>query len=241
LRKFIQNQTIKTLIIIPCYNEEAAIGALLDELLSIKDYPFDIVVINDCSTDNTAEIVAKYPVNLLSLSVNLGIGGAMQTGYRFAMLNDYDVAIQMDGDGQHPPDELKKIVDFYTKNHSNVVIGSRFIDKKGFQSSLMRRIGIAYFHWLIRFFTQQNIFDCTSGFRLFDKKAIQIAANYYPDEYPEPESLVIFAKRGLKINEVPVLMRERQGGTSSIKYFGTIYYMVKVSIAIFFSLIRKVN
>lgn len=231
----------KTLIIIPCYNEEESIGTLLEELLEIRNSLFDIVVINDGSIDKTAEVVRKYSVPLIDLPVNLGIGGAVQTGFKYALENDFDMAIQVDGDGQHPASEIPKLLKVYDETHANIVIGSRFITKQGFQSSALRRFGIFYLHWLNKIFTKKNIYDITSGFRLFDKKAIALAARYYPDEYPEPESLVIFAKAGFSISETPVMMKPRQGGQSSIRYFSQMYYMIKVTIAMFFSYIRKVK
>jgi glycosyltransferase involved in cell wall biosynthesis len=230
----------KLLIIIPCFNEEASIAPLLTELLNLKlSYHLAIAVVNDCSTDNTLSVIRQFNVVVLNLPVNLGIGGAMQTGYKYARRNNYDLAVQMDGDGQHPPTELGKLLAHYEKTLANVVIGSRFISKEGFQSSFLRRSGITYFHWLNQLFTGKNILDITSGFRLFDKKAIGIAAERYPDEYPEPESLVAFAKAGLKIEEIAVVMKKRQGGQSSIRSFSSIYYMIKVSIAMFFAYIRK--
>jgi glycosyltransferase involved in cell wall biosynthesis len=232
----------RLLVIIPCYNEAASIGNLLTDLAGTTlpgGWQADILVVNDSSKDDTAAVVRQYPVHLLDLSVNLGIGGAMQSGYRFALLNNYDAAVQMDGDGQHPPGELYKLLDCFESTKANVVIGSRFLKKGGFRSSRMRRWGIRYFHWLNKFFTGKRIYDSTSGFRLFDKPAIKLAAKYYPDEYPEPESIVIFARAGLKIAETAVVMRERQGGTSSIRYWSTLYYCIKVTIAMFFSFIRK--
>lgn len=232
--------TKKLLVVVPCYNEEASIAKLLTELLNLKlPYDLNIAVVNDCSTDNTLSVVNQFNVIVLNLPVNLGIGGAVQTGYRYAHRNNYDLAVQMDGDGQHPPTELIKLLAQHEKTQANIVIGSRFILKEGFQSSLLRRSGIAYFHRLNQLFTGKRILDITSGFRLFDKKAISIAANHYPDEYPEPESLVTFAKAGLRIEETPVLMKSRQGGQSSIRSLSTLYYMVKVSIAMFFAYIRK--
>lgn len=229
----------KTLVIIPCYNEQEAIGSLLEELLEFKNNLFKIVVIDDCSTDKTAEIVSTFPVSLLNLPVNLGIGGAMQTGFKFALERNFDLAIQMDGDGQHPPSEIYKLLEAYRMKHANVIIGSRFIDKEGYQSSALRRLGIYYLHSLNKVLTNKNIYDITSGFRLFDKKAIAMVAENYPDEYPEPESLVIFSRVGLTVREVPVLMKARQGGQSSIRYFLQWYYIAKVSISMFFSFIRK--
>lgn len=232
--------TKKLLVVVPCYNEEASIAKLLTELLNLKlPYDLNIAVVNDCSTDNTLLVVKQFNVIVLNLPVNLGIGGAVQTGYKYAHRNNYDLAVQMDGDGQHPPTELIKLLTQQEKTQANIVIGSRFILKEGFQSSLLRRSGIAYFYRLNQLFTGKRILDITSGFRLFDKKAISIAANHYPDEYPEPESLVTFAKAGLQIEETPVVMKSRQGGQSSIRSLSTIYYMVKVSIAMFFAYIRK--
>lgn len=232
----------RILIIIPCYNEEASIGALLGELAAMvlpAGYTADVAVVNDCSADRTAAIACKSGVILIDLPVNLGIGGAMQSGYLYAFRKGYDFAVQMDGDGQHPPGELHKLLEHYERTAANVVIGSRFIVRQGFQSTVIRRSGIKYFFWLNKLFTGKRIFDSTSGFRLFDKRAIAIAARRYPDEYPEPESLVMFARAGLQIKEVPVTMRERQGGQSSIRNFSTLYYCVKVTIAMFFSYIRK--
>lgn len=228
------------LIIIPCFNEEASIAKLLTELLNLKlSYNITIAVVNDCSTDNTLAVVHPFNVVVLNLPVNLGIGGAVQTGYKYAHRNNYDLTVQMDGDGQHPPTELPKLLAHHEKTQANVTIGSRFILKEGFQSSLLRRSGINYFHRLNQLFTGKRILDITSGFRLFDKKAIKIASENYPDEYPEPESLVSFAKAGLKIEEIAVVMKERQGGHSSIRSFSSIYYMIKVSIAMFFAYIRR--
>lgn len=236
--------TKKALIIIPCFNEEQSIAILLDELSMIDfsgHYDVNMTVVNDGSIDKTAEVVSQFDIILLDLPVNLGIGGAVQTGFKYALENDFDVAIQVDGDGQHPPAEIQKLLNVYHETKSNIVIGSRFITKQGFQSSTLRRFGIFYLHWLNKVFTKKYIYDITSGFRLFDKQAIALAARYYPDEYPEPESLVIFAKAGFSISETPVMMKPRQGGQSSIRYFSQMYYIIKVTIAMFFSYIRKVK
>jgi len=230
------------LVIIPCFNEEASIANLLKELFSLKlpeTYQLNAVVVNDCSRDNTVAVASASGAIVLDLPVNLGIGGAMQTGYLYAQQHKADLTVQMDGDGQHPPSELIKLLNHYEHTKANVIIGSRFLEKEGFQSSVLRRSGIKYLHWLNKIFTGKKIYDCTSGFRMFDKKAIAIAAEDYPDEYPEPESLVMFAKKKLAIEETPVIMRERQGGVSSIRHFSQLYYMLKVTIAMFFSFIRK--
>lgn len=234
---------IKVLIVIPCFNEQASLPTLLNVLynsLPVENYQIDVLVVNDCSTDETKLIAKKNKVNLIDLPVNLGIGGAVQSGLIYAREHHYDLAVQMDGDGQHPPAELKKLLDCHQKTAANIVIGSRFLNKQGFQSSVLRRIGISYFHWLNKVFTGKSIYDSTSGFRLFDCKALALASKYYPDDYPEPESLVFFSRAGLTIKETAVNMIERQGGKSSIRSFGSLYYCIKVSIAMFFSAIRKI-
>ncbi|MDB5135517.1 MAG: glycosyltransferase family 2 protein [Mucilaginibacter sp.] len=231
----------KVLIVIPCYNEEASLPSVLHELQQIilPGYQLKILVVNDCSKDNTSVVAKKHNTIVIDLPVNLGIGGAVQTGILYARDNDFDLAIQLDGDGQHPPKELAKMIRFHEETGVNIVIGSRFLEKEGFQSSFARRLGIQYFHWLNRLFTGLHVYDSTSGFRLFDRDAIEIAAINYPDEYPEPESLVVFSKAGLKIREVAVIMSPRLGGKSSIRHFGSLYYCIKVSLAMLFSFIRK--
>lgn len=232
----------KVLIVIPCYNEEASLPLVLYELQQITlpgDYRMEVLVVNDCSKDKTSAVAKKSQAQVIDLPVNLGIGGAVQTGIIYARDNGFEIAIQLDGDGQHPPKELGKLIGFHLETGANMVIGSRFLEKEGFQSSFARRIGIKYFHWVNRILTGLNIYDSTSGFRLFDRSAIEIAAVNYPDEYPEPESLVVFSKAGLKIAEVPVIMSPRLGGQSSIRHFGSLYYCIKVSLAMLFSFIRK--
>lgn len=232
----------KGLVIIPCFNEEIAITTVLRELKELplfEAYTLNILVVNDCSTDGTSQVAKSTGVTILDLPINLGIGGAMQTGFKYAKLHGYDFALQLDGDGQHPPAEIAKLIEEYLSTHANIVIGSRFVVKQGFQSSQLRRIGITYFHYLNKLFTGKSIYDITSGFRLLDRKALQLTAEYYPDEYPEPESLILFTRAGLIIKEIPVVMRERQGGQSSIRNFRQWYYMVKVTIAMIFSNLKK--
>lgn len=235
---------VRVLIIVPCYNEQESLPSLLEELLKYKNidhYQIDVAIVNDCSKDNTREVASKLPVILIDLPVNLGIGGAVQSGLIYARNNAYHIAIQMDGDGQHPPKELGKLLHCHQHSGADVVIGSRFLEKEGFQSSFTRRLGIAYFHWLNRFFTRKSIYDSTSGYRLFGRKAIELAARHYPDDYPEPESLVMFARAGLRIKETPVIMQSRNGGQSSIRNFASLYYCIKVTLAMLFSSIRKIN
>jgi len=235
-----QSKPIKLAVIIPAYNEQDSIAMVISDIntLSISNTEITAVVINDCSTDNTSEIASKLDCVLIDLAVNLGIGGAVQTGYRYAYDNNYDYTIQVDGDGQHPASQIPKLFNEAITNNINVVIGSRFIDNKGFQSSNMRRLGIGFLNKLIKLFTGLNILDNTSGFRLFDKKVIEIVQSNYPDEYPEPESLILFSKKNFSIKEVAVEMKERQGGESSIRNFNQLYYMIKVSMAIFYTFIK---
>ena len=223
-------------IIIPCYNEQDNILALYHDIFSIANetspYHITPIFVNDCSTDNTKQILEENKLTHLNLAVNLGIGGAVQTGFQYAFTNDFDIAIQMDGDGQHPPSELFKLILPLINNEADVVIGSRYIIKEGFQSSIFRRIGINYFKWLNHLLVGIKINDSTSGYRALNRRALKIVSDYYPDEYPEPESIILFALYKLKVKEVPVVMRERQSGTSSIRSYKTVYYMFKVTIAI---------
>ncbi len=233
----------KVLVVIPCYNEEASIANVLKDLKELiipEFYILDILVVNDCSTDKTKEVVKSKNVKMLDLPINLGIGGAVQSGLIYAYENNFDFAIQLDGDGQHPAKEITKIISYEAETHANIIIGSRFIEKKGFQSSFTRRLGINYFHWINRVITGQKIYDSTSGFRLFDREAMKISLQHYPDDYPEPESLILFSKAGLKIKEVPIIMEQRQGGKSSINSLNSLYYCIKVTIAMFFTSIRKI-
>lgn len=239
-----QYKTTRALIIIPCYNEEEAIKAVVQTIRNekIKNLvDIDILVVNDCSTDNTLSILKQLDCQYLDLPVNLGIGGAMHAGYKYAYRYGYDIAVQMDGDGQHPAHELHKVLQPIITNEADVVIGSRFLIKEGYQSSLARRMGIKYFRWLNQFLIGITIHDSTSGFRAFNNRAVQLANKYYPDEYPEPEAIVQFGLSNLRIIEVPVTMRERQGGVSSINTSNAFYYMLKVTLGILFIYIRLLS
>lgn len=220
----------KGLVIIPAYNESANIENTVADIK--KNAPdFDYVVINDCSKDNTLEILKANDMNYISLPVNLGIGGAVQTGYKYACEHGYETAVQVDGDGQHDVSYLNAMYDAMKTQNADMIIGSRFIEKEGFQSSLMRRIGISYFTKMIKVLTGVTITDPTSGFRLADRSVIEMFAQDYPTDYPEPESVVAILRHGKKVVEYPVRMRARQGGQSSITIGKSVYYMIKVSIA----------
>lgn len=229
---------MKKLIIIPAYNEEDCIENTVKRIMQLAP-DFDYLVINDCSTDSTREICEKNHFNVLNLPANLGIGGAVQTGYRYALKNQYDVAVQMDGDGQHDPVYLHRMAECMEKEQLNMVIGSRFIEKEGFQSSATRRMGIRFFEKLIRMLTGVTITDPTSGMRMVDRQTLTIFAEDYPKDYPEPESVVTLLMRGMKVKEVPVKMRARAGGVSSISFYDSIYYMVKVSMAVLIAAWRR--
>ncbi|WP_418997631.1 glycosyltransferase family 2 protein, partial [Blautia hydrogenotrophica] len=191
-----------------------------------------------CSTDHTRKICEQYQYNHINLPINLGIGGAVQTGYLYAWENDYDAAVQVDGDGQHDPAYLKEMVKVMEEQQAAMVIGSRFIRKEGFQSSFTRRLGIRYFTWLIRLLTHQTITDPTSGLRLVNREVIELFARHYPKDYPEPESTVCILRRQKKVVEIPVMMQKRTGGVSSISPGKSIYYMIKVTLAILIERIR---
>lgn len=231
---------MKLAIIIPCYNEEANIKKIVDEcqLLKLPNIEIETLVVNDCSTDNSLKILKEEGINHLNLPVNLGIGGAVQTGFKYAFRNNFDLAVQLDGDGQHPPHEIPKLLQSILDHDLDIVIGSRFIEKKGFQSSKSRRWGIRILeHWCF-FLTRIRIKDITSGFRMLNRKALKIVEKEYPDAYPEPETIVLYGLNSLKIGEVPVEMRARDGGKSSIKKGQSLYYMVKVALGMFFMMIK---
>lgn len=228
---------MKKLVIIPAYNEEENIEKTVKDIIQNAS-DFDYVIINDCSTDRTCEICEKNGFNIVNLPVNLGIGGAVQTGYLYALKYEYDVAVQVDGDGQHDPLFLKNMAEYLEQNELDMVIGSRFINKEGFQSSVLRRFGINYFSFLIKMVTKEQITDPTSGLRMCGRKIIAMFAMDYPKDYPEPETVVTAINMGCKVKEIPVIMRERQGGVSSITMKKSIYYMIKVTLAILMEAIR---
>lgn len=232
----------KVLMIIPAYNEE---GNILNTVNSIKklkkdkDYKIDYVVINDGSIDNTLKTCIDNNINYISLVRNLGIGGAVQTGYKYAYYKGYDIAIQFDGDGQHDANYIHNLIKEIDKGY-NFVIGSRFVSElSDFKSTGGRRLGIKILSALIKICTGKKIYDVTSGFRAADKKIIREFANSYPLEYPEPETLAVLSKKGYKIKEIPVKMLERKHGKSSINLTKSLYYMFSVSISIIIAAFTK--
>ena len=227
----------KCLIIIPAYNEAENIERVVNNLVS--NYPqYDYVIVNDGSTDATRKICIKNGYQVLNLPINMGIGGAVQTGYKYALANEYNLAVQIDGDGQHDIAFLEGMIRHMEEEKTDCVIGSRFVKKEGFQSSGLRRTGIQFLSILGFLLTGVRVRDITSGYRLVNRKFIRIFAQDYPADYPEPEAMVIAAVYGGKIREYPVIMRERENGTSSITLKRSVYYMIKVTLAM---LIRRLS
>lgn len=221
----------KVLVIIPAFNESEGIERTVNQLRS--EYPeYDYVVVNDGSTDNTRDICEKNHFQYIDLPINLGIGGSVQAGYVFAYKNGYDIAVQMDGDGQHDATYLDELITPVLAGDADVTIGSRFIEGEGFQSSFTRRIGIKFLSNLIFITTGKRIKDVTSGYRAINKRFIEIFSKEYPIDYPEPEAIVEVLMHLGTIKEVPVQMRARETGTSSITAKKSFYYMFKVTLAI---------
>lgn len=228
---------MKCLIIIPAYNEAANIEKVINNI--VQNYPqYDYVIINDGSTDKTEKVCINAGYQVLNLPINMGIGGAVQTGYRYAKKNNYDVAVQIDGDGQHDVAFLENMLKLLESGEADVVIGSRFVQKEGFQSSQIRRVGIRFLSILARILTGVQVRDITSGYRVVNRRFIEIYANDYPADYPEPEAMIIAAVHGGIIKEYPVVMRERENGTSSITFKKSVYYMIKVTLAM---LVRRLS
>lgn len=217
--------------IVPAYNEARNLPRLA-EALRAQAPSCDVVVVDDGSSDDTARMAASFGWTVLRLPMNLGIGGAVQAGYLWAWERGYDVAVQIDGDGQHDPAFLDALVAPIAAGHADVVIGSRFLSDGGFRSTALRRAGISYLSWFLRLRCGARVTDPTSGFRAASRDVIGLFARYYPSDYPEPEAIALARRAGLRIAEVPVRMNERTHGASSITAARTIYYLVKVSLAL---------
>lgn len=229
---------MKKLVIIPAFNEEGNLEKTIQDIR--ENAPgFDYVIVNDCSTDETLAMCRRHGFNYLNLPINLGIGGAVQTGYRYAYYHGYDIAVQFDGDGQHDAGYLEEMARVLRKTGSDMVIGSRFIEKEGFQSSAIRRMGIRYFTVLIRCLTGRKITDPTSGMRMVNRRLLKKFTEEYPKDYPEPESVVTIISEKFRVSEMPVVMRKREEGTSSISLRQSAYYMIKVSFAMVIARMKK--
>jgi glycosyltransferase involved in cell wall biosynthesis len=234
------NGQMSILIILPAFNEEATLG---DVVLGIqRSLPqADILVVNDGSTDATEAISRSNGVILLNHPYNMGIGATMQTGFLYALSAGYDMAVQIDADGQHSPEFLPSLLQPLFEKKCNLVIGSRYLSDGGFKSTLPRKMGIRFFSGLVWLFTGKKATDPTSGFRALDRKVLELFSKEYPSDYPEVEALISAHKQGLTFQEVETIMRHRQGGTSSIGILSAFYYMVKVSLSISIGFFRRIK
>lgn len=229
------------LVVIPAFNEQQALGGLLTELAALRaelrSHSLEVVVVDDGSADRTAEVAREGGVRLLRLCRNLGIGGAVQAGLVLAQREGFDCAVQIDGDGQHPPDQLPVLLDAI--GSSDLVVGTRYRGgPDGFRSTALRRLGSGWLRLVLRLVTGLKLTDPTSGFRLYGARALRLFSRTYPYDYPEPESLAVACAAGLAVTEVPVTMRERQGGRSSISGGQPLYYMLKVTLAVLLAYLR---
>ena len=231
-------QALRRVAIVPGYNEEGSIGAVIDEIRA-ADPEIEIVVVDDGSRDRTAEAARAKGARVLELPFNLGIGGAVQTGYRYAHEHGFDLALRVDGDGQHDPAQFLVLAGPVLSGHADIAVGSRFIGRKGYRSSRSRRFAIRILSWTVTLLVGGRVTDPTSGFQVANRRAIALFAAYYPHDYPEVEATVLAAKAGLRRAEVPVEMRERSAGRSSIGAVRSVYYMVKVMLAVFVAVFRR--
>jgi glycosyltransferase involved in cell wall biosynthesis len=229
---------VKRIAIVPAFNEERNIGRVLDELRAL-DPGLDIVVVSDGSTDGTVEVAQARGARVIRLPFNLGIGGAVQTGFRYAWEEGYELAVRLDGDGQHDPAELPALVAPVIAGEADLVVGSRFVSGGGYRSSAARRVGIRILALVVSAIARQRLTDPTSGFQAANRKVIGVYAADLPHDYPEVEGMVMAIKHRIRLVEVPVRMRERQHGRSSIGAFASVYYMVKILLALFVDLFRK--
>ena len=229
---------VKRVAIVPAYNEGDCIASVIDEI-RVADPQVQVVVIDDGSTDATAAIAGRKGAEVVRLPYNVGIGGAVQTGYQYARARGFDIAIQIDGDGQHDPADLPKLLEPILRREADLVVGSRFAGSGDYRGSFLRRIGIHIFARVVSVIARQRVTDTTSGFRAANRRAIRLFAADYPHDYPEVEATVLVHRHKLTMVEVPVAMRTRASGRSSINAFRSVYYMVKVSLALFVGLFRR--
>jgi glycosyltransferase involved in cell wall biosynthesis len=222
---------MRVLIIVPAFNEARSLPHVVEDLK--RNAPWaDVCIVDDASTDETARVARELGVEVLRLPVNLGIGGAVQTGYQAALWRGYDVAVQFDGDGQHDASSLDELLEPIRSGRADLVVGSRFLTEGGYRSTSSRRLGIRYLSWVTRLRCGATIQDVTSGYRAAARPAIEVFAKHYPADYPEPEAVALASRAGLRVVEVPARMRERVHGASSITLVRSVYYFVKVSLAL---------
>jgi glycosyltransferase involved in cell wall biosynthesis len=224
--------------IVPAYNEAGAIGGVVDEIRAF-DPEFDVLVVDDGSHDGTAAVARAHGARVVTLPFNLGIGGAVQTGFRYAHEHRYDIAARVDGDGQHDPAELADLIEAVLDDRADICVGSRFTGAEGYRSSRARRVGILILARVLSLLTRQRVTDTTSGFQVLNRKAIALFAADYPHDYPEVEAALMLHKHRLRLVEAPVRMRERSAGESSITTLRSVYYMIKVMLAILVGAMRR--
>jgi len=230
---------VRRVALVPAFNEEANVGRVIDEIRAV-DPMVDIVVVDDGSVDRTADVAREHGATVVRLPFNLGIGGAVQTGFRYAFEQGYDLAVRLDGDGQHDPSQLDRILRPVLADEADIAVGSRFAAAgDGYRSSRSRRVGIRLLAWVVSRIVGRRVTDTTSGFQALNRRAIELFARDYPHDYPEVEATIMVSRHRLRSVEVPVTMRERGGGRSSITALRSVYYMVKVLLAIFVGLFRR--
>lgn len=229
-------------IIIPAFNEEAALPGLLAEVRAVAP-DSDIIVINDCSLDRTAATARKHGALVLDLPCNLGVGGAVQAGFRYAFARGYQYVVRCDGDGQHPPSEIPKLVEVMRTGDVDLVIGSRFLTdhEESYKSTAFRSVGIRGLALLLSLICRARVTDPTSGFQMLNRPLLAYFSRSYPLDYPEPESLALLRRQGYRFREVGTRFRPRMTGSSSIKSWGAIYYALKVGLALLVDRARPVN
>jgi len=229
---------LRRIAIVPALNEERSIGAVIAEIRA-ADPEFDVIVIDDGSTDRTGAVAAENGAQVITLPFNVGIGGAVQTGYLYARDHDFDVAVQVDGDAQHDPAEIPKILAPIIQGDADLVVGSRFLGEGEYEPPVTRLLGIRLLARVVSVLVRQRVTDTTSGFRASNRRAISLFASDYPHDYPEVEAMVLVFRHRLKLVEVPVHMRLRGAGESSITFWRSAYYMLKVLLALFVGLFRR--
>ena len=229
---------LRSIAIVPAFNEEGSLGAVLAEIHAAEP-ELEVVVVNDGSTDGTARVAAAAGVAVVNLPFNVGIGGAVQTGYQYALEHGFELAIQVDADGQHDPREIDQVVRPILEGRADLVVGTRFVEGGGYRGTRLRRVGIHLFAAVVSLLVRQRVSDTTSGFRAVNREALRLFAADYPHDYPEVESIVLVSRHGLRMLEVPVQMRVRETGNSSITALRATYYMIKVLLALFIGLFRR--